>query len=49
MATKSGENLFALMSPDEYLEKTGITAVMKDLVTVLLENRPANPVVFISD
>lgn len=49
MANKTADNLYGTMSPDEYLEKTGITAVFKDLITVLLENRPGNPVVFISD
>ena len=49
MANKTADNAYPTMAPDEYLEKTGITALLKDLVTVLLENRPVNPVVFISD
>ncbi|CAG9328420.1 unnamed protein product [Blepharisma stoltei] len=43
------ENPLSALQPEEYLEKTGVTAVLKDLMTVLLENRPENPVQFISE
>lgn len=37
------------MLPDEeYLDRHGVTAYMKDVVTLLLENRPASPIAFIS-
>ena len=32
----------------EYLDRHGVTAYMKDVVTLLLENRPASPIAFIS-
>ena len=31
----------------EYLDRHGVTAYMKDVVTLLLENRPASPIAFI--
>ena len=37
------------LSQEEYLEKTGVSSILKDIVTVLLESRPANPVYFISE
>jgi Ca2+-binding EF-hand superfamily protein len=43
------ENPLASLSPDEYLEKTGVSTVLKDIVTSLIENRPLNPVQFISE
>lgn len=47
MATK--ENPLASLPPEEYLEKTGVSNTLKDLVTALLENRPQNPIQFISE
>lgn len=32
----------------EYLDRYGVTAYMKDVVTLLLENRPSQPIAFIS-
>ena len=32
----------------EYLDRHGVTAYMKDVVTLLLENRPPNPIAFIA-
>lgn len=43
------ENPLIALQPEEYLEKTGVTNVLRDLMTVLLENRPGNPVQFISE
>jgi hypothetical protein len=37
------------MAPDEYLDKTGVTTVLKDMMTLLLENRPEDPIRFIAD
>ena len=31
----------------EYLDRHGVTAYMKDVVSLLLENRPASPLAFI--
>jgi len=39
----------ARLSPEEYLERTGVTPYLKDVITLLLENRPAQPVDFIQD
>lgn len=37
------------MPAEEFLEKTGVTATLKDLIRALLENRPVNPILFISE
>ena len=37
------------LSSQEYLDKFNVTAYLKDVITLLLENRPSQPVVFISD
>ena len=34
---------------EEYLDRCGVTAYMKDCVTLLLENRPDEPLTFMSD
>eukprot|EP00744_Colponema_vietnamica_P027970 GILI01042248.1.p1 GENE.GILI01042248.1~~GILI01042248.1.p1 ORF type:complete len:248 (-),score=39.55 GILI01042248.1:77-820(-) len=34
---------------DEYLDRTNVTAFLKDAVTLLLENRPENPIKFLAD
>ena len=39
---------FAPMDAEEYLDRYGVTAYMKDVVTLLLENRPASPIAFIA-
>jgi len=39
----------ARMTPEEYLERYSVSAYMKDLLTVLLENRPEQPLDFIAD
>ena len=36
------------LDAEEYLDRYGVTAYMKDVVTLLLENRPASPIAFIS-
>jgi hypothetical protein len=36
-------------APDEYLEKTGVTALLKEVMLLLLENRPLRPVDFIAE
>lgn len=33
----------------EYLERSGVSAYLKDVVTLLLENRPSSPIPFIAD
>lgn len=43
------ENSLSSLPPEEYLEKTGVSNTLKDLVTALLENRPQNPIHFISE
>ena len=35
------------MPPEEFLERNGVTQYMKDVVTLLLENRPEKPLEFI--
>lgn len=45
----SKEVALSSLSQEEYLEKTGVSSVLKEIVTVLLETRPANAVHFISD
>lgn len=37
------------MSPEEYLRRTGVTTYLKDIITLLLENRPEDCLQFISD
>ena len=37
------------MDAEEYLDRYGVTAYMKDVVTLLLENRPPEPIDFIAD
>lgn len=36
------------MQADEYIERTGLSAVMKDAVLLLMENRPADPILFLA-
>ena len=36
-------------SSHEYLEKHGVTAYLKDMITVMLENRPEKPLEFVAD
>ena len=36
------------LDAEEYLDRYGVTAYMKDVVTLLLENRPASPIAFMS-
>jgi hypothetical protein len=36
------------LDAEEYLDRYGVTAYMKDVVTLLLENRPAAPIAFIA-
>jgi hypothetical protein len=36
-------------SPEDYLDKTGVTTILKDMMTLLLENRPDDPIRFIAD
>ena len=36
------------MDHAEYLDRHGVTAYMKDVVTLLLENRPASPIAFVA-
>ena len=45
----STESGLANAPPEEYLDKTGITTVMKDMMTLLLENRPEDPIRFFAD
>ena len=47
MASK--ENPLSSLPPEEYLEKTGVSNTLKDLVTSLIENRPSNPIYYISE
>eukprot|EP00965_Chrysotila_dentata_P129810 4290991-Pleurochrysis_carterae.AAC.2 len=37
------------MDGEEYLDRYGVTAYMKDMVTLLLENRPEKPIEFIAE
>lgn len=37
------------LQPEEYLDRYGISAHLKDIVALLLENRPQNPVEFVSE
>ena len=39
----------AKMTPQEYLDRYSVSPYMKDLLTVLLENRPEHPIEFIAD
>lgn len=36
------------MDAEEYLDRHGVTAFLKDVVTLLLENRPESPIAFIA-
>eukprot|EP00755_Sulcionema_specki_P014877 Sspe_Gene.57863::Locus_31750_Transcript_1_1_Confidence_1.000_Length_924::g.57863::m.57863 len=46
--SQQGQDLQKLTS-QEYLDKYSVTAYLKDVVTLLLENRPDSPVEFIAD
>lgn len=46
-AAPAASSLSAL-DAEEYLDRCGVTAYMKDVVTLLLENRPAQPIAFIA-
>eukprot|EP00947_MAST-08B_sp_MAST-8B-sp1_P005708 g5708.t1 len=37
------------LAPEDYLDRYGVTAHLKDLVTLLLENRPDSPLEFATD
>mmetsp|Transcript_18177 Transcript_18177/g.43294 ORF Transcript_18177/g.43294 Transcript_18177/m.43294 type:complete len:250 (+) Transcript_18177:96-845(+) len=37
------------VSPEEYLDKYGVTAHLKDVVTLLVEQRPEKPLEFVAD
>ena len=37
------------LHPEEYLERHGVTPYLKDMMTLLLENRPENPVEFMRE
>ena len=37
------------LSPEEYLNKYGLTAYFKDVMTLVLENRPNDPLEFITE
>lgn len=39
----------AALSNEEYLDRYGVTTYLKDLVTLLLENRPDAPLEFATD
>jgi len=39
----------ASLDAEEYLDRCGVTAYMKDCVTLLLENRPDEPLTFMGD
>ena len=39
----------AQLSAEEYLERTGMDGVLRDLAALLLEQRPAHPVAFLSE
>lgn len=39
----------ATATDEEYLERAGVTAYLKDVTTLLLENRPADPIHFIAE
>lgn len=36
------------MDAEEYLERCGVTAYLKDVVTLMLENQPPNPLAFMA-
>lgn len=42
----SGANVVA---PEDYLEKQNVNNLLKDAVSTLLENRPANPILFMAE
>ena len=37
------------LDSEEYLDRCGVTAYLKDVVTLLLENQPAKPIDFLAD
>uniref|UniRef100_A0A7S3GE48 Centriolar satellite-associated tubulin polyglutamylase complex regulator 1 n=1 Tax=Palpitomonas bilix TaxID=652834 RepID=A0A7S3GE48_9EUKA len=39
----------ASLTPQEYLDQSGVSAYLKDATTLLLENRPKNAVAFLAD
>lgn len=42
----SGGNTVA---PEDYLEKQNVNVLLRDAVSLLLENRPANPILFMAE
>jgi len=37
------------MQPEDYLEKQNVNGMLRDAVSLLLENRPANPILFMAE
>jgi hypothetical protein len=35
--------------PEDYLDKQNVNVLLKDAVSLLLENRPANPILFMAE
>lgn len=49
MAGARQETAMGALSPEEYLERTGIDSTLRDLANLLLENRPARPIQFLNE
>ncbi len=43
------QQTFQNMQPDDYLERTNVSNQLKESVSLLLENRPENPILFLAD
>jgi hypothetical protein len=37
------------MPPEDYLEKQNVNSHLKDAISLLLENRPENPIMFLAE
>jgi len=37
------------LPPEEFLDRNGITTYLKDVITLVLENRPEEPLDFMAD
>jgi hypothetical protein len=37
------------MNPEDYLERANVNIYLRDAISLLLENRPENPILFLAD
>jgi hypothetical protein len=48
-SNQNDNNFSNNIAPEDYLEKQNVNGLLRDAVSLLLENRPANPILFMAD